>query len=145
METMFGTFPSLIHSVFPPIPDSEYTVQQRCLPLLRRTFHNNRLRVLIAWLTGDFKSGRRGPRPIQGFTLPRNQETPIFHRPQITYMFRNKSTSHTHEYGPAAVLWWRGEECTRRRQRVLIISCDMQDGETMRLLLTSMGSRKVAP
>ncbi len=58
---MFGTFPSLIHSVFPRIPDSEYTVQQRCLPLLRRTFHNNRLRVLIAWLTGDFKSGRRGP------------------------------------------------------------------------------------
>jgi hypothetical protein len=58
---MFGTFPSLIHSVSPRIPDSEYTVQQRCLPFLRRAFHNNRPRVLIAWLTGDFKSGRRGP------------------------------------------------------------------------------------
>src|SRR5260370_7900432 len=83
-------------------------------------------------------------RPIQGFTLPRNQETPIFHRLQITYMFRNKSTSHTHEYGPAAVLWWRGEECTRRRQRVLIISCDPQDGGTIRFLLTTMVPRKVA-
>jgi|SRR5690349_17621181 hypothetical protein len=84
-------------------------------------------------------------RPIQVFALQRNRETPILHRHRITYRFQNKSTSHTHEYGPAAVLWWRGEECTRRRQRVLIISCDTQDGETMRLVLTSMGSRKVAP
>jgi len=36
---MFGAFPSLIHSVFPRIPDSEYTVQQRCRSLLRRTFY----------------------------------------------------------------------------------------------------------
>ncbi len=35
---MFGTFPPLIHPVFPPILDSEYTVQQICLPFLRCTF-----------------------------------------------------------------------------------------------------------
>ena len=42
--------------------------------------------VLIAWLTGGFKSGRRH---IQVFTLPRNREAPIFHRLRITCRFRS--------------------------------------------------------
>src|SRR5689334_6449428 len=29
-------------------------------------------------------------RPIQAFTLPRNQETPVFHKLQITYSLRSQ-------------------------------------------------------
>jgi hypothetical protein len=55
---MFGTFPSLIHSVFSRIPDSEYLYSSVASRLSSHVPY--RLRVLIAWLTRDFKSGRRG-------------------------------------------------------------------------------------
>lgn len=51
--------------------------------------------------------------------------------------------SRIHEHGPAPVLTWRGGRVYGLPQRVLIISDNVQDRETMRLLLASMGCRWV--
>jgi hypothetical protein len=82
---MFGTFPSPVHSVFSRIADREYTVQQRCPPLLRRTFQIGL--DLSRMANRRFQRQPGGSTPMQVFTSPRNQETPIFHRLQITYRF----------------------------------------------------------
>jgi hypothetical protein len=70
---MLGTFPSLIHSVFPRIPDSEYTVRRRFLSFLRPTFHIGSGRNRMANQRFQRRLARTGP--IQVFTLPRNRES----------------------------------------------------------------------